>query len=195
MSIFKITYYLGHNTKEMHFSFAALVGYKNKHRKHKIKTCRKRIWFSPHTVKWFPVLLAPYSETRTTSIKTIKLLFHKAPIFEKQISPKCVSNQRLLMVPYSRLFPQKGCRSWRIWQYSQSELWIRRIQHFKWIRIWIQSGSRVVIKLRKKKIQQQFFLSFLIQNCNLTMSKLQEKPSAHKRFINFFYVCGSFLSF
>jgi len=27
------------------------------------------------------------------------------------------------------------------------------------------------------------------------MSKLQEKPSALKRFINVFYVCGSFLSF
>jgi hypothetical protein len=45
---------------------------------------------------------------------------------------------------------------------------------------------------------------FLIKNCNLLMSKQQEKPSALKKehralqkmkFINIFYVCGSFFPF
>jgi hypothetical protein len=57
-------------------------------------------------------------------------------------------------------------------------------------------------KLKKKNTAETFFLFFLIKNCNLLMSKPQEKPSALKRehpavqrmkFSTFFYVCGSFL--
>jgi hypothetical protein len=55
-------------------------------------------------------------------------------------------------------------------------------------------------KLKKKNAAKIFQKSFLIKNCNLLMSKLQEKPSAPKRehpalqkikFIIFFYVYGS----
>ena len=86
---------------------------------------------------------------------------------------------------------------------KQPELWIRI--HWIRIRIRIQSGSRVLMtKNWRKKYSRNFFSLFFIQNSHLLMSKLhvQEKPSAFKRehpalqkmkFINFHYVCGSFL--
>jgi hypothetical protein len=56
---------------------------------------------------------------------------------------------------------------------------------FQVIRIWIriQSGSRVSMtkNSKRKKYCRNLFLSFLIKNRNLLLSKLQEKHSAHKR--------------
>jgi hypothetical protein len=57
-------------------------------------------------------------------------------------------------------------------------------------------------KLKKKNTAEHFSSKFFIKNYSLLMSKLQEKPSALKKenpalqkikFINFFYVCESFL--
>jgi hypothetical protein len=54
-------------------------------------------------------------------------------------------------------------------------------------------------KTKEKNADEKFFI---IKNCNLLMSKLQEKTSGLKRehpalqkikFINYFFVCGSFL--
>jgi hypothetical protein len=75
-----------------------------------------------------------------------------------------------------RPFRQKISGSHTLTQSCGSEF----IKHFKWIRI--QSGSRVLMTKNWKRKYSWFFLNiFLIKNCNLLMSKLQEKPSALKR--------------
>jgi hypothetical protein len=65
-------------------------------------------------------------------------------------------------------------------------------------------GSRVLMTKNWKNTARNFLKSFLIKYWNLLRSKLQEQPSDLKKehpalqtmkFINFFYVCGSFLPF
>ncbi len=87
---------------------------------------------------------------------------------------------------------------------STAELWIQ----IHWIQIRIQHFKRVRIRIlgfddkKLKKYNRKFFkYLFLINYCNLLMSKLQKKPSALKReypalkkwnLSTFSYVCRSF---
>ncbi len=98
------------------------------------------------------------------------------------------------------------CRSVFIWYGSGSSI-------FGWIpiRIWIQSGSGVLMTKNWKKLHQKFFLFFLFyQNYNVPIPRPPKRTSSHKRslqlskeniqhfktrnFLIFSYFCGSLLT-